>query len=378
MHPNRSNKKLSICHIASGDLWAGAEVQIFHLLSELKKIESLQISAIVHNKGELASRLQSIGVQTKIFDEKKLNFFQLVRRSRRFFKEEQIDIIHSHRYKENIVAAIASMGLILKPRLIQTIHGLSHPRRGKFISKMKIYSIVDGFCRKLFFNKIVAVSKELYIYLSNYENLNKLRYIQNGIALNRVHKSLVERKIFSREKIIAVVGRLVPVKNFQVFIQSIPKMLEHRQDIRFLVIGDGPERESLKKLTVELSIEKYVEFTGHTNDMDVLWSKIDIYVLCSRHEGLSIALLEAMANGVLVVATAVGGNSEVVQSGVNGILIPEGTARSIANGCLHLLTLPNEQILSIKFSAMKTIAKNYSSKISAKHYLQMYKELLLI
>ena len=372
---NQWNKSLSVCHVVSGDLWAGAEVQAFHLLSELQQKDNLQLSVIVFNEGDLAKRLRNAHIRVAVFDETKYNLYQLIIKTRRFFKCEQVEVIHSHRYKENIIAALASRWLQGCPRLVQTIHGLSHPSRGVKGARMRMYRGVDGLFRRFFADRIVAVSEELNQALSKGELSNKLCCIPNGIPAALPQLS-VNAKLSSSTKTIAVVSRLVSVKNIQVFIRAIPKMLDYRSDLRFLVIGDGPEKDFLQLLANELGVKQHVEFTGHICDMDSIWPKIDIYVLCSRHEGLSIALLEAMAHGVLVIATSVGGNTEIIQNRGNGILIPTNSSVAIAKNCLELLKTPADQLKLMQRSAINTVAERYSSTTCAENYLRLYYDII--
>ena len=188
--------------------------------------------------------------------------------------------------------------------------------------------------------------------------------------------SILKDKKQRFKKTIAVAGRLTPVKNFQYFLRSIPKILDSRNDLHFLVIGEGPERSALEQLSSQLGIEECVEFTGHVEDMSLIWPKVDIYVLCSRHEGLSIALLEALSHGILVVATAVGGNTEVVQHGVNGLLIPVNSPEAIAEGCLNILQASAEQREAMQRAAIQTVEEKYSLRNCAERYFQLYKKLL--
>lgn len=372
-----NNEILSVCHIVSGDLWGGAEALVFHLLSELQKNKNLHLNVIVHNEGELCERLRNVGVRVTVIDEKKHNFFQLVIMARFLIEKENVKIIHSHRYKENWVALLASKLSRKKVNLIQTVHGLSHPRPEVMISKIQIYSFFDALFRRLFFNLVVVVSEELFQTLAKSGVSHKLHHIPNGISLESANFSITEGSFQSRaKKTVAVVGRLVRVKNIQAFLRAIPQILSERNDLNFLVVGDGPERKALEKLVDELGIAASVDFKGYVSDMEAWWPKIDVYVLCSLHEGLSIALLEAMSHGIPVVATAVGGNVEVVQHGINGFLTEGVSVEAISNACLEVLGLSRDKELSIRRCAQQTVSDTYSSTACAKKCLELYRELL--
>lgn len=370
----RQSLQLSVCHLVSGDLWAGAEVQVFNLLKELHSNKgSLCLCVVVLNRGELSDRLRKTNIETIILDENKLSFCQLFIKFRQIIQSKKFDSVHSHRYKENIIAALASRYLPNKPLLLQTVHGFPHYQNGIKGYKMFCYATIDNIFRSLFADGCVAVSRDLYDSLKKRKSPDTFYCIPNGVDLE--HFILKDKKQ-SFKKTIAVAGRLTPVKNFQYFLRSIPKILYYRNDLHFLVIGDGPERTALEQLSRQLCIEECVEFTGHVEDMSLMWPKIDLYVLCSRHEGLSMALLEALAHGIFVVATAVGGNTEVIQHGVNGLLIPVNSPEAIAEGCLNILQASAEQREAMQLAAIQTVEEKYSLRNCAERYFQLYKQLV--
>ncbi len=370
----RQSLPLSVCHLVSGDLWAGAEVQVYNLLKELHRNKDLlRLCVVVLNRGELSDRLRKTNIETIVLDENNLSFWQLIFKLRQILKSEKFDAVHSHRYKENIVVVLASRYLPNAPLLLQTIHGLPHYQKGINGFKMFCYATIDNILRFFFADGCVAVSKDLYAALTKRKSSNNFYCIPNGVDLKH---SVVANKEQSRKITIAVVGRLTSVKNFQYFLRSIPKMLGLRDDLNFLVIGDGPERSALELLSRQLCIEEFVEFTGHIEDMSWMWPKIDIYVLCSRHEGLSMALLEALSHGVFVVATAVGGNTEVIQHGGNGLLIPVDSYEAIAEACLSLLQASTDQSEAMKKAAVKTIEQKFSIEHCAERYFQLYQSIL--
>src|SRR4030095_9270618 len=112
---------LKFLHIFSGDLWAGAEVMIFHLLNSLRSDSSVQILALSLNDEMLASKLREVGVKTGVVPETQHGFLKILFTARRLFKSRGIDIIHSHGYKQNLLA-FSLAKLIGVTRLITTLH----------------------------------------------------------------------------------------------------------------------------------------------------------------------------------------------------------------------------------------------------------------
>ena len=93
---------IKVCHIISGDLWAGAEVVNYHLLKNLKSFNNIDLSAILFNEGKLADKIRSLGISVDVIDENKNNIFQTIVAAGKIIHRKPPDIIHSHRYKENI------------------------------------------------------------------------------------------------------------------------------------------------------------------------------------------------------------------------------------------------------------------------------------
>jgi L-malate glycosyltransferase len=120
---------LNICNIISGDLWAGAEVMAYHLLKGLRVYSSCDLSAIVLNNGKLSEEIKRLGIRTYVVEEKNLTFLAILLAVRKILHKNPPDIIHSHRYKENIlsISALSSFRQFVhnKPSLFLPISALS-------------------------------------------------------------------------------------------------------------------------------------------------------------------------------------------------------------------------------------------------------------
>jgi glycosyltransferase involved in cell wall biosynthesis len=143
------------------------------------------------------------------------------------------------------------------------------------------------------------------------------------------------------------VGRLAAVKDqptlARAFCALIKRAPQCRQYVRLAIVGDGPLREECLRILRGADAEKLAWLPGTRNDIAVLMRGFDVFVLPSRAEGMSNTVLEAMATGLQVVATAVGGNTELVEDGVTGRLVPSGDEHAMADA-LHLyVTRPDER-----------------------------------
>jgi len=174
----------------------------------------------------------------------------------------------------------------------------------------------------------------------------KIVVIHNGIELTRYARKPGELGLHrelgvpSTTPLVAVFARLNELKGLEYFLRAAAGLIERFDDVRFLIVGDGASRVELEKYAGELGLNKHVVFLGFRLDVPTLLSEISVSVLPTLSEGLSNSILEAMAASVPVVATRVGGNPEVVQSGITGLLVPPRDADRLAQAIGQLLEQP--------------------------------------
>jgi glycosyltransferase involved in cell wall biosynthesis len=159
-----------------------------------------------------------------------------------------------------------------------------------------------------------------------------------GIELDRF--LTVDRPV--GRAVVGNVARLVPQKGHLILLDAASLVLERRPDARFVIAGDGELRETLEDTALRLGIAEHVELCGHVDDVPSLLATFDVFAFPSLFEGLCLAVIEAQAAGVPVVATPVGGIRETVVDGVTGMLVPVGDPRALANAIVRLLDRPEE------------------------------------
>jgi len=370
------NKKIGVLHLISGDLWAGAEVQAYTLLSTLKRDEKLKLIAVVLNEGNLASLLRAQGIKVYVVDEKKTISPLILLKLVSILRSEQPDIIHTHRYKENIIGGLASLFSRTKCR-VRTVHGLTEKISGSRGVKSGIISILDRLITRLFFQRIITVSYDIKRHLQKKFPARMIEVIHNGIDLGGLNgsKNPVETKrllgIEEGNPLIGAVGRLVPIKGFEHFIRASKIILRSRKDVRFILVGDGPLRKRLQKLVGDIGISQKFYLLGFREDILNIINAMDIFVITSIHEGIPMSLLEAMALRKPVVATSVGGIPEVIKPGVNGLLIPVNDEKELADKCLNLLD-DISLAENISEQAQEFIRESFTSKSMAQLTLSLY------
>ena len=366
-------KVKTILHIFSGDLWAGAEVMIFNLLNKLKDQPDMKMIALSLNEGILADKLRHAGIETHIIPEGKNSLAKVFARAFKLLRKRNIDIIHAHRYKENLLALLLTKSLGVK-RLVSTLHGLSEPpchtQNGG--NSIGLKTRINYFVLNRFFTRVVVVSHDIKNVLieKNGFHAGKVDVVHNGIDLPRSPISRVPDSS-SRFFHIGTVGRMVPVKDFNLFLEVAAEIKKHTDAVRFSILGDGPLKKQLIKRAHELKIGDCVQFLTPRQDPLSYYQSLDLYLNTSLHEGIPLSILEAMACGKPAVAPRVGGMPEIISNGEYGLLVEGREPERFVSSCMMLM---NNRKLSLRMgeSASKRIETYFSSFKMAESYRQVY------
>jgi glycosyltransferase involved in cell wall biosynthesis len=169
------------------------------------------------------------------------------------------------------------------------------------------------------------------------------------------------------------VGRLSTEKGVDIFLHAAARVLVELPSTKFVVIGEGPDRDKLESLIDELKIRGNVSMLGRRDDMPSVYASLDIMVSASRQEGLPIAILEGMASRLPLIATAVGAVPTVVLDGRTGVLLPPENPELLASAILNLLQNPAEQ-KRLGAAGRKLIEDEFSAQRMTDDYLRVYEE----
>jgi len=371
------DQKITVCHLISGDLWAGAEVQAYTLLSALKDEPGINLLAVVLNEGRLAEQLRKGGIETIVIDESRHGIVQIFKILKEELKNRKIDVLHSHRYKENILAALLKKEGLTR-YLVQTVHGLGEEFKGFQKIKIILYSLLNNYFTRRYFNKIIAVSNDIERQLKDKFKADCLTTVHNAVKTENIRpahsNSEVRRelKIDDSQPVIGTAGRLVPIKGYDIFLSAAKIILEDTPRAVFLLAGDGPLKEELQQQALSLGIEKNVRFLGFREDIIDILNCLDIFVMSSHHEGIPMILLEAMALQKPVVSTAVGGVKEVIEDNLSGLLVKPGDEKSLALACLIVLNRPDTRE-KLSRGAIGRIEEEYSVEVQRARLLNLYR-----
>jgi glycosyltransferase involved in cell wall biosynthesis len=303
-----------------------------NLLEGLSRRRDLELTAILLNEGKLADEIRRIGVPLTVLPETHRSFPAIVRRTREHLRRHAPDILHSHRYKENILAWLAS-GTGKGRRLVSTLHGLTEGSESKTEAANRIVRTVNDRILARRFDRMVAVSGNIRrVLVRKGFQEDKVRVIHNGIEMPLARPAGSGREEF----VIGSLGRLFPVKDYPLMAEIASRVARREPRIRFELAGDGPERGRILERVRQHRLEEKFLLRGFLEDPCDFYRGLDLYLVTSRHEGIPISVLEAMGHGLPVVAPRVGGLEEIVTDGSQGCLVDGRDPEAYAERCLWL------------------------------------------
>lgn len=281
-------------------------------------------------------------------------------------ERHKIDVIHCHGIKPNLYAILAARRS--KVALVSTCHSWIFNSKKDWV----VSALERCFLRGV--DQVVAVSDHLLPPLGRFGV--RAEVIANGIDLKPFRNQDPEfrrRMNWSGRPVIGAIGRLCPGKGLQFLLRAAPEVLKQNPSALFVLVGDGEERHTLEADAKSLGIQDSVCFMGVRSDIPEMVSSMDILAMPSLYEALPMALLEAMAAGLAVVASGVGTIPSVIQEGVNGMIVSPGDAHGLAGALCELLK--NKELRSeLGRRARETVETRFSSASMAKRYLEVYKE----
>lgn len=369
-----AGKFISVCHIVPADMWAGAEAQIAILLGGLSRQSNLSICAIALGDGRVVAELQDCGIETKVIHQPHRRFWGCFREAAEFLWNRKIQILHSHKSKDNVLALLLAKCLRI-PHTVRTVHGLPEPAT----LKDRLVYAADRRTAPLA-SRLISVSSDLRSSLTQYIPSSKIDVIRNTVDLRQVKSSL--RKADAKRRlgispdafVIGTAARLVPVKRLDIFLAVAELISKQVSNLAVVIAGEGGERDRLQAQVSRTSLEQQAHFLGHRDDIYDILRAMDLLLITSDHEGLPTVLLEAMALGIPVVSRSVGGIPEVIDDGVNGILVESNSPDEIAEASLRILSDASLHA-DLALAGWQTVIKGYSAGASAVEMTRIYQSL---
>lgn len=366
---------MKILHLISSEGFYGAENVVAALAGDLQQSGHSTCIGVFENThaspNSVAAQFESRGLQVVRIPCRGRLDLKTVPRIREIIKAQEADLVHSHGYKSDIYAWLAARRMHVP--LLATSHLWTRQT-----AAIRFYEFLDGLVLRRF-HAVTAVSGRIAEQLRQAGvSPGKITVIDNGIDLRPFQSadpSLRTELRAGERPLIGTVGRLTTQKGIEYFLATARQLLDEFPDLLFVIVGDGPDREKLMQMAKDLKMAKSVAFTGARKDMPGVYASLDVFVLASVAEGMPMALLEAMASGRPVVATAVGAVPEIVASGKTGMLVQPKDAAGLANAIATLVRGPALRD-RVARSGQTAVRERFSSQVMTQRYCQLYADLL--
>lgn len=369
---------MNVTHLTASRFFGGAEQQMLGLARSLPaQFESIFVSFSEDGLCEdFLQKVRGFGFEGIRIRHDTPRLISALRELIALLRRVKADILCCHVSKANL------LGLLAARRLRIPVLSVSHGWTGETF-RVRLYDTLDRrVVRRM--NKVVSVSEGQAKKVRRAGVApSKTLVIRNAISAERysnpdpAHRDGLA-KLFrtNREFIVGAAGRLSPEKGFDILIDAAAKVVPENPQIGFVIFGDGVLRESLAARIKKNGLEESVVLGGFRTDLERVVPHFDLFALSSFTEGLPVAVLEAFAGGVPVVATRVGGVPEVVEHGVNGYCVEPGCPEKLARGILDALS-DDRRRRTMGQNGRKRVVEEFTFEVMAKKYQRLFEDLVV-
>jgi glycosyltransferase involved in cell wall biosynthesis len=366
--------ELSIAHVLSSFEMGGQECVALDL-AKLQRAAGHRVQVLSLSEppdGPMAERFRAAGALTETVPKRGPSFDPtLALRVAQSLSKAGADIVHTHNPRALVYGAPAAA--LAGLHAVHTKHGVNPDRSRRMWLRRVASSMVDAY---------VAVTPTLArVAVERHEcDSTQLHVIPNGIDTARFSPNPAARRKLRMELgisetawVLGTVGRLAPEKNQGLLIDAVAPILDPRRHL--VIVGDGPDREALLERARGTLRPDLIHFTGARDDVEAVLACFDAFALTSESEGLPLVVLEAMAMGLPVVATAVGGVPDVIEAGKTGFLVPASDRIALMK---ELLLLSKRPQIAQDFAAAgrSMVLARHSSEHMARDYESLYRRIL--
>lgn len=361
---------MTILHLSSEATWRGGEQQIAYLIDEHLKM-GLNVMVACRSNSSFSEYCKKNNIShfdcpfNGSFD------WKTVGEIKKICRENKVDIMHCHSGKSHALAVLSYV------RGNKTAIVLS--RRVDFPIKSNPWAKWKYNHKSI--RKIVCVSDAINsIVKQGVKDQSKVVTVHSGIDFKRFENAKATgflRKKYSVDQDELIIGNtsaIAPHKDYFTFLNTVKILVDEGLKARFFIIGKGPMEDEIKAYCHELGLQDKVLFTGFLNNIEEVLPELDLFLMTSETEGLGTSLIDALAVGVPVLATAAGGIPEVIVDGFSGLLCPVKSPVELAKSVNRLIA--DSDLKSQLVKNGKQHAQNFSKKETARKTLAVYNEIL--
>ena len=354
-------RPLRVCHVSLTLKTGGLERLLADIARHYNSQRCQPEFLAIHEVGRFADVIRDAGCRVHTLQPS--GRIGQLRQMARLFRAGQFDVVHTHNTYPHIYGSIAAR-LAAVPVVVNTRHGQRAGHGWKSRTQFRWAShLVD---------RIIAVSDDAAQLCVQADRVSSRKVIRvwNGIDVDDFQFT------GPAETPVAIsVARLSSEKDFPTLLRAMSIAVREIPNLVLKLVGDGPERSRLEQLTQELNLTPHVEFLGERHDVPVLLAKAGFFVTASLTEGISLTLLEAMAVGLPVIATAVGGNSEIVDAPRTGQLVKAGDAAGLAEAMVLMCRQP-DRWRPLGQAGRRRVEEFFDVRRMVADYERLYRELL--
>jgi glycosyltransferase involved in cell wall biosynthesis len=374
---NPSNNPIKVFHLRASPFLGSPEKLLLNRLKVMDGNICQYILGIFDeqpgNTNDFLQAAQQLKARTLQLQDSLFFLIPNLKKLRREIKSQNINIICSHDYKSNLYALLTAKMLNIPALAI--FHG-----RTKTDRKSLIYESFDNLLIP-YFDVLICVSEHTKKQIKKvFKNPPPVFVIPNAISLelnNNVIPTPNPEQLTKKDnqKKAVFAGRLCSEKGIFDLVSAVKKVIKNRKDITFFILGDGPEKNRLKKSIEDNDLSNFIKLCGFSNNINDYYKSMDFLILPSLSESMPMVILEAFALRKPVIATTVGGIPEIVQDNISGLLVKAGDVQALANAINTLLDDP-QKVIDMGNNAYAHIVAHHTVKDQAAKYLSVYKQIL--
>ena len=340
----------------------GAEMLLIDLINNWPDDFDIYL-ILLQNTGDLANLIDERKVNKLILKENDFELYQIID-IHNYFKKYKINFCISHLERSNKFCLLAS--ILTSTKVLPVIHNINI-----YNSVAKLNKLMTRYIYNIFSRKVIAISETVAEYCLNELKINtrKIIRIDNGIDFNRV-KKYTENFKFNGKLNFATLGRLENVKGYDILIKALSKDKIRNLNWSLKIIGDGSERDGLKKMAEEFIVNDKVIFFGAQKFPFRHLTDVHYLIMPSRREGLPLSLLESLGFGIPVIGSNIGILPFFIKNGINGFIFNSEDELMLADIIVHLFSIADDQYIAMRSFSRKSV-ENYSINNSITKYLKL-------
>ena len=340
--------------------FGGAETMCENLTYALKAMgHEVQVVSLYNDRTPIAARMEEAGVQIVYLDKKLGLDVSMVGKLRRIMTQFQPDVVHTHLDVIKYAALAAKLAGVKK--CVHTVHNVADKE-----AEGRVQKGINGTYFRLGWSVPVALSPLVKQSILDFYNLNDAPMVYNGVDLSRC---MPKTDYSLHGPTLIHIGRFNEQKNHECVLEAFRMVLQAYPDAVLKLLGDGERMEQMQALAASMGIAEHVIFVGSTTNVYPYLQEADVFLLPSKYEGMPMTVIEAMGTGLPIVASNVGGLSDMIDHGRSGFLA-EVDAKATAEAVIKLL---QSQALRESFGReAKADSNQFSAQTMAEEYLKLY------